>query len=197
MSSRRRVRCWPTWVLCLALGVTLGCRPAAVEEPAADEPVADAAVLHIDQARVHILPGGHGAAYLEIDNGPTEDRLLAIETSIAAEVELHESVETEGVMRMVAHPQGFVVPAAGRLSLQPGGKHAMLMEAVAPSATTTVLTLVFEQAGSVEVSAQVLGVPGADDHGSMDHGSMNHGSMDHGSMDHGTSSDDAAAEADH
>ncbi len=144
--------------------------------------------LVVAGARAHLLPGGHGAIYLQVSNGGPGDRLLAVETPLAAVAELHESLDDGGVMRMVARADGFAVPASGQLKLEPGGKHIMLMQIQPVVGETVPLTLRFEVASSLETTVQVLGIPGADemDHGAMDHGSMDHGSMDQGSMDHST-----------
>jgi copper(I)-binding protein len=46
---------------------------------------------------------------------------------VAGMVELHEVVMADGEMVMQAKPGGFVVPAGGSLTLEPGGLHVMLM----------------------------------------------------------------------
>ena len=54
---------------------------------------------------------------------------------VAGMVELHEVVMADGEMVMQAKPGGFVVPAGGSLTLEPGGLHVMLMglkETLAP-----------------------------------------------------------------
>lgn len=177
-------RVWQVCVLALLLSIW-ACGPSEVatdlDSVAVSESQEKLSAPRIVEARVHFLPGGHGAAYLRVENGPTADRLLSIDTPVASAVELHESVEDEGVMRMVPHPDGFDVPAGGLLELVPGGRHAMLMGAANPEGKTVALTLHFEHAGAIEVSAQALGIPGAPAAAPMDHGSMDHGSMDHGS----------------
>ncbi len=144
------------------------------------------AVLRVEDAKAHFLPGGHGAVYFTVQGGPQDDRLLSIDTPGAARAELHETLEEDGVMRMRHREDGFVVAAEGQLLLEPGGKHVMLMDTSVPETETLPLTLHFELAGAVDVTAQVHGVPGDDtalNHSGMDHGSMDHSGMDHGSMD--------------
>lgn len=54
---------------------------------------------------------------------------------VAGMVELHEVVMDGGEMVMQPKPGGFVVPAGGSLTLEPGGLHVMLMglkEPIAP-----------------------------------------------------------------
>lgn len=168
------------------LWLVVGCASPTVDPSAESE--APQGGLVVEGARAHLLPGGHGAVYLQISNGGAADRLLSVETPLAAVAELHESLEDGGVMRMVAHPEGFPVPAEGRLQLEPGGKHVMLMQIQPTTAPTVPLTLRFEKAGTVEAQAQVLGIPGDTDaaagHIMMDHDAMDHDAIDHSTMDH-------------
>lgn len=46
---------------------------------------------------------------------------------IAGIVELHETTMVDGEMVMQPKPGGFVIPAGGSLTLEPGGNHVMLM----------------------------------------------------------------------
>lgn len=119
---------------------------------------ADAApALEVLEPRVQLMPG-MGAVYLRIVNsGDAADRLVAVETPIADVAETHESVEEDGVMRMVAHPQGFEIPAGGSVDLAPGGKHVMLIDprSLAEGEETVPLTLRFESSEAIEVAAPV------------------------------------------
>jgi copper(I)-binding protein len=131
--------------------------------------------LEIREPKASLMPE-MGVVYLTIVNrGWTNDRLIHVETTAARAAETHESVEDNGVVRMVARPEGFEVPAGGKLELAPGGKHIMLIEPkeLQPAAGTIALTLYFEVAGAVEVQAAVTAMEG------MDHGAMDHGAMDH------------------
>lgn len=108
------------------------------------------------------VPGGNGAAYMVIRNGSGEDdRLLGVEADVAETVELHESMMTEsdegGEMAMMEPVEAIAVPAGGRATLEPGGYHVMLIgvdEGLEPGQMVT-LRLTFEQAGVVEVEAEV------------------------------------------
>jgi copper(I)-binding protein len=97
-----------------------------------------------------------GAVYLTVVNpGPGSDRLLRVETAAARRAETHETLEENGVMRMVPRPEGFEVPAGGTLELKPGGKHIMLVEPQEPARGKIGLTLHFERAGAVQVEAEL------------------------------------------
>ena len=128
-----------------------------------------AAQLEIHEPRA-MITSHMGAVYFTVVNpGSRSDRLLRVETGAARLAETHETVEENGVMRMVARPEGFEVPAGGTLELRPGGKHVMLVEPRAPAANDgggsggggIGLTLHFEHAGAIEVQAALssMGMP--------------------------------------
>lgn len=109
-------------------------------------------------ARPVVQAGGVGVVYLELVNGTgAADRLIAASSPVAAEVETHETVQEGDVARMVARPEGFVVPASGKVALEPGGKHLMLFDLRRPvrAGETIPLQLRFERAGVVDVQVPV------------------------------------------
>lgn len=115
--------------------------------------------LRILEARARPAPlaGGTGAVFLTVFNGSDdEERLLSAASPAAATVELHETINDNGVMRMRPQPEGFVISPGSVLTLAPGGKHLMLIDLAAPLAVgdTVELTLQFAQAGE-----QVIQVP--------------------------------------
>ena len=104
-------------------------------------------------------------------------------TDAADVVELHETVDDNGVMRMIPQPDGFTVPAGGSVELKPGGKHVMMIGLAKPLETGDEfeLTLNFDNGESM-----TLTVPVADMSGempmNMDHGDMGGSDMDNGDM---------------
>jgi copper(I)-binding protein len=101
---------------------------------------------------------GNGAAFMTITNNSAQaDRLLSITSDVAEAVELHETIDDNGVMKMIPQPQGFELSARGRLELKPGGKHVMLVGLAAPleAGKDFELTLNFEKAGPVKVTVPV------------------------------------------
>ncbi|MBW7884393.1 MAG: copper chaperone PCu(A)C [Caldilineaceae bacterium] len=74
--------------------------------------------------------GTRGVIYLTITNsGDAPDRLLGIETGIAAAAELHHTtMDQNGVMRMRPVTEGLEVPAGGQVRLEPGSYHVMLID---------------------------------------------------------------------
>jgi len=113
-------------------------------------------------ARSSIGATSPGAAYLTIVNeGVKADRLVAVETPVAAKAEIHETVNEGGVMKM--QPASRIeIPSGGRVELKPGGLHVMMMGLREPlkRGTTLVLNLTFEKNGSGSLDVPIAG-PGA------------------------------------
>jgi copper(I)-binding protein len=123
-----------------------------------------AGALTIDHpwARASIGEAKNSAAYMKISNsGDAPDRLTAVKTDAAEHVMLHESRMEGDVMKMVHLPNGVEIPAHGSAELKPLGLHVMLMGLEAPlkDGGTLPLTLVFEKAGEVPVTAKVGKAP--------------------------------------
>jgi copper(I)-binding protein len=119
--------------------------------------------LHIDHPFARATPGGarNGGVYLSVENrGGQVDRLVGVSTPVA-HAELHQMSMDGGVMRMRA-VDGVEVKPGGRLILQPGGYHVMLMDLKRPlqAGDSFPLTLAFEKAGSIEVKVVVESIVG-------------------------------------
>lgn len=100
-------------------------------------------------------------AFATITNGgKAADRLISAASPAAKTVELHETVNEGGVMKMQPHPEGWEIPAGGKLELAPGGKHIMLIDLAAPlkAGETIELTLTFEKAGAIKIQAPVKAI---------------------------------------
>lgn len=126
-----------------------------------------------------------GAAYLDITNGTDVDDVLleaSVDPSVAAKVELHETVEAtaddgamgegmagdagEGMtstsmagspMMQMVPVEEIPVPAGETVVLEPGGLHIMMLDLAEPLevGTTIDITLSFEEAGDLVVTAEV------------------------------------------
>jgi periplasmic copper chaperone A len=121
-------------------------------------------------ARASLTPTAKtGAAYADLMNhGAGDDTLLSITSPAAARVELHESVDENGVMKMRAVEKLVLAPHA-TVHLAPGGTHLMMFDLVAPLKAGDALpfTLVFEKAGAIDVTIPVKAmgdVPEAHEH---------------------------------
>ncbi|MCB9139060.1 MAG: copper chaperone PCu(A)C [Caldilineaceae bacterium] len=115
------------------------------------------------RARPAPMAGGTGAVYMTVLNGLEEDvQFVSAESPAANVVELHETVNDNGVMRMVPQPDGYPIPAGGSVELMPGGKHIMLIDLVAPLATGSEieLTLNFDNGESMTVTVPVVEMDG-------------------------------------
>ncbi len=102
------------------------------------------------------------AVYLAIHNaGDTDDTLVDVQSDVAEMTTLHRSYEEDGIMRM-DHIDALDIPAGGDAALSPGGYHIMLMQLEAPLKRGEYfpLTLVFENAGEVEVMVEITGIGG-------------------------------------
>ena len=177
--ASRRVVGWAIVVLLMGLfaaGCTTMVAPVenATEEMPAMAPEPGKITVMNARSRPSPMAGGNGAAYLVVLNGlDTDVQLTGAATAAADVVELHETVEDNGVMRMIPQPDGFTVPAGGSVELKPGGKHVMMIGLAKPLETGDEfeLTLNFDNGESM-----TLTVPVADMSGEMP---MN---MDHGDM---------------
>jgi copper(I)-binding protein len=98
------------------------------------------------------------AAYLVITNpGSEADALVGASSPVAASAEVHEtSMDASGMTGMHAVDR-LEVPAGGTVRLEPGGYHLMLMELTRPLTVGEAvrIDLVFERAGTIEVTATV------------------------------------------
>jgi copper(I)-binding protein len=90
--------------------------------------------------------------YLSIVNTGTEDdRLVSAASDVAQEVQLHEMVVVEDVMRMRQLEDGIAIPAGETVTLAPGGLHVMFMGINQPfiEGECVEVTLSFAVAGEV------------------------------------------------
>lgn len=100
---------------------------------------------------------GTGAVYVTLSNsGAQADALVSASTDAARTVELHETRQEGGVMKM-RPVKTIPVPAGGTTELKPGGYHIMLMgltHDLKPGDKVAV-TLEFEHGGQMRVEAPI------------------------------------------
>jgi hypothetical protein len=140
--------------------------------PTAAAPIR-AGALAIEQPWSRATPGGARVAggYARIANtGREPDRLVGGSLAVAGGFEMHESSETGGVARMRALERGVEIKPGETVELRPGGLHVMFVDLKEPLREGQAIrgTLVFERAGTVEVTFQVRGI-GARDAGHAHH----------------------------
>jgi periplasmic copper chaperone A len=99
-----------------------------------------------------------GAVYMTLHNksaGP--DRFTAASSDIAGKVQIHEMAVVNGVMEMRQLADGLPLPAAGSVTLKPGGYHVMLigLKQQLIAGETFPLTLTFAKAGAISVTIPI------------------------------------------
>jgi len=123
---------------------------------ATDYPLHD---LRIEHPYARPTPPGarSGAAYFTIRNlGNASDRLVSVASPVSKSAQVHSMTMDGNVMRMRALPSLDIPPDAS-ITLAPGSYHVMLVGLSHPLAAgdKVTLTLTFEKAGKVDVSADV------------------------------------------
>ena len=98
--------------------------------------------------------------YLTIHNeGASDDALVSISTPIAEQPMLHETRVNDGIASM-PHVTKVPVPAGQTVELRPRGYHGMLvgLTQTLEEGASFPVTLTFEEAGELTVSAEVLSI---------------------------------------
>ncbi len=111
-----------------------------------------------------MLPGQPvgGGFFTVKNNGQTDDRLLSVSSPAAGEVQIHEMVTKDNVMRMRQLKDGIAIGAGEMVKLEPGNLHLMFQKVKTPfkQGDTVPVTLTFEKAGKVDLVLQVLSAQG-------------------------------------
>ena len=96
-----------------------------------------------------------GGVYLSLQS-PVPDRLTGLSTPVASTAQLHTGAMEGGIMKMRPLP-GLDLPAGEPVTLKPGAMHIMLLGLTGPlrPGQSFPLTLVFEKAGTREVTVSV------------------------------------------
>lgn len=106
------------------------------------------------------LPTETGAVYMQITNGgDTDDALIDATIPGCGTVELHEVVMVNDVMTMQQIEGNRIpIPAGESVMLKRGGLHVMCIDKTGDFAIgdSVPVTLVFENAGTIEVAAEVI-----------------------------------------
>ena len=152
----------------------------------------DSGSIQVENASFRLTPNDLGAGYVTITNTTSDAVTLAGASAEGiGRIELHETMQNDGIVNMEARPEGFTIEPGETIALEPGGKHMMLFE---PSVDGDVMINLdfgseivpvlasFDELGSALASA----TDGADDH---DHDGEG---ADHDGHDH----DDEAADHD-
>lgn len=125
-------------------------------------------------------PMGSGqvaAGYMGISNeGDHPDTLIGVEVGFAAKAMLHTTEFSADGVASMKHVEALEIPARDTVVLEPGGYHIMLMGLNQSLNVGDMMpaTLIFEQAGRVEIEFMVDPADGSVDHSTMDHSAMDH-----------------------
>ncbi|NBA95123.1 copper chaperone PCu(A)C [Pseudomonas sp. R5(2019)] len=103
------------------------------------------------------------AAYFVVNNHSAQaDRLLSVDSPVSDNAQLHEHVNTDGLMKMRQVPN-VEVPAHQQAVFAPGAHHVMLMapkdRSLLQDGKQFPLTLHFEKAGALTVNVEVRREP--------------------------------------
>jgi len=111
-----------------------------------------------------------GAAYMVIEGGSRDDRLVDASSDRAAMVHLHTVEEQDGVAKMRA-VESVAVPSGARVVLAPKATHLMLMGLERPlvAGEQFAVTLVFAESGPQAVTVTVKPATATDDHAHHQH----------------------------
>ncbi|MBB3981268.1 hypothetical protein GGR44_000915 [Sphingobium fontiphilum] len=87
----------------------------------------DPAPTYVDQAWIRVSPNADSpsAGYFTVHGGDAPVTLRGVLTDRAQRVEMHETINDGGMMKMQA-VDSVDVPAKGTVTFAPGGKHIML-----------------------------------------------------------------------
>lgn len=134
-----------------------------------------------------------GAGYMIVHNmGDTDDTLLQVKADFPR-VMIHDTkITDDGVARMF-HVDAINIPAGGMVTFAPGGKHIMFMGLTTQfkDGGTVNGILVFENAGEVAVTFDIVKRDDLPELAANNHGTMNHSEMDHSTIDHGSKDEHA------
>jgi copper(I)-binding protein len=124
---------------------------------------AAAADIQITQAWARPTPptAQVGAVYFSVKNsGAKDDELLAVSSSAAASVEIHETQTVNGMMQM-RQVASVSCPAGATLKVEPGGLHVMLLGLKQPlmEGSRVDLTLRFRDAGVLSIQVPIRNGP--------------------------------------
>ncbi|MBX3478532.1 MAG: copper chaperone PCu(A)C [Brevundimonas sp.] len=118
--------------------------------------------VEVAEALCRPTPNGRDltGCYLTL-TAATDDRLTAVTSPAAAQGQIHEVTQENGLMTMRELPDGLPLAAGRAVALKPGSDHLMLLGLAAPlvQGDTVSLTLSFEKAPPVTVTARVAQPP--------------------------------------
>ena len=130
--------------------------------------------LRIEGAWVKAADTGMSAAFGILQNTSNRAiRVTAVTSKAATSMQLHETVPSaDGGMEMRQKPGGFVIPADGKVQLEPGGNHLMLMGLTKPirPGDDVTFTLTLSDGSALDFTAPAKAFTGANENYAEGHG---------------------------
>lgn len=157
-----------------ALALT-ACGNAETTAPNTDPSAASESVEGgVEISAIYVQPPFPGrdvaAGFFSLTNNGEEDRLVSVSSSISENVEIHNHIEEDGVMKM-RRIDGVDLPSGETVNFRPGSYHIMMFGANIPEGAEEVsVTLNYEKAEPVTMMVPV-GEPADEMDDNMDHGS--------------------------
>ena len=141
--------------------------------------------LMVGEVGLRATVGGMKATggYVTIHNhGHHDDRLVGVQAPFAKRSEIHTMETVDGVMKMRPVEGGLPIPAGGMVVLKPGGLHLMFMGLTAALAPGSMheITLQFENAGAMTVTAHAKRPADLRSNQHVEHDHSEHDHSDHG-----------------
>ncbi|MEM8917734.1 MAG: copper chaperone PCu(A)C [Pseudomonadota bacterium] len=101
-------------------------------------------VLYVDEAVVNLSPvdGNPSSGYFEVHGGPEDVELVGVTSDDVVRLELHETVEENG-LTVMQPVKSVPVPAGDTVKFEPGGKHLMIWGIGNGSISRGSLTMIF------------------------------------------------------
>lgn len=112
--------------------------------------------------RLPAVAGQPAAAYFTIHGGRTPEKLVRIESALAAKTEMHQSMAGMQGMTTMAPLDHVDVPARGTVVFKPGSNHAMLigLDPVVKPGTAVPLRFGFADGTTTEAEAKSVSAGG-------------------------------------
>lgn len=137
---------------------------ASAEASAGAATTEQTAALVVSDAWSKAAESGMSAAFGILENHTDADVVVTGVASDVSEMQLHETVMTDGAMSM-HEVDSFTVPANGTFVLEPGGNHLMFMDLTSPlePGDDVEITLTLEDGSTLEFNAPAREFAGADE----------------------------------
>jgi copper(I)-binding protein len=114
--------------------------------------------------RLAAVPGHPAAGYFTLKGSNKDDRLVRIDSAVVKKIEMHDSMNMNGMTSMAPMPS-LPVPEGAKIEFAPGGKHAMLFDVDARITPGTAIPMLFTFASGAAVEAEAKTVPAGADMG--------------------------------